>query len=123
MWRKCVELYAKEMQNKMTKYHTCTCICECVYTLMCVWVCVSHLLVTVGDVADLVPGEGALGSQPVFRLVDMQTQGIHTQEKIGSLFILAINMQCKQRILVSCPQTKHPADIFFYLINEADTLC
>lgn len=48
----------------------------------------SHLLVAVGDVADLIPGEGALGCQPVVWLVDVQTQGIHSQKEICSLFIL-----------------------------------
>lgn len=48
----------------------------------------SHLLVAVGDVADLIPREGALGCQPVVRLVDVQTQGVHSQKKICSLFIL-----------------------------------
>lgn len=48
----------------------------------------SHLLVAVGDVADLVPGEGALGGQPVVRLVDVQTQSIHPQKKICPLFVL-----------------------------------
>lgn len=40
----------------------------------------SHLLVAVGDVADLIPREGALGCQPVVRLVDVQTQGVHSQK-------------------------------------------
>lgn len=48
----------------------------------------SHLLVAVGDVADLIPREGAFGGQPVVRLVDVQTQGVHSQKKICSLFIL-----------------------------------
>lgn len=47
-----------------------------------------HLLVTVGDVADLIPRKGALGCQSVVRLVDVQTQGVHSQKKICSLFIL-----------------------------------
>lgn len=56
----------------------------------------SHLLVAVGDVADLIPREGALGCQPVVRLVDVQTQGVHSQKKICSLFILKHIQQSKQ---------------------------
>lgn len=48
----------------------------------------SHLLVTVGYVSDLVPWEGALRCQFVFWLVDVQTQGIHSQQQVCSLFIL-----------------------------------
>lgn len=48
----------------------------------------SHLLVTVGYVAYLIPREGALRCQLVFWLVDVQTQGIHSQQQVCSLFIL-----------------------------------
>lgn len=48
----------------------------------------SHLLVAVGNISDLVPREGALGREPVVWLVDVQTQGVHSQKKIRSLFIL-----------------------------------
>lgn len=48
----------------------------------------SHLLVTVGNVADFIPWEGTLGCQPVVWLIDVQTQGVHSQKKICSLFIL-----------------------------------
>lgn len=49
----------------------------------------SHLLVTVGNVADFIPWEGTLGCQPVVWLIDVQTQGVHSQQKICSLFILS----------------------------------
>lgn len=49
---------------------------------------VSHLLVAIGNITDLIPGEGAFGCQPVVWLVDVQTQGVHSQKKICSLFIL-----------------------------------
>lgn len=48
----------------------------------------SHLLVAVGNISDLIPGEGAFGCEPVVWLVDVQTQGVHSQQKIRSLFIL-----------------------------------
>lgn len=63
----------------------------------------SHLLVAVGDVADLIPREGALGCQPVVRLVDVQTQGVHSQKKICSLFILnRISTENKAFLLPVC---------------------
>lgn len=49
---------------------------------------VSHLLVAIGNISDLIPREGAFGCQPVVWLIDVQTQGIHSQKKIRSLFIL-----------------------------------
>ena len=48
----------------------------------------AHLLVAVGDVADLVPGEGALGCQLIVGLIDVQAQGVHAKEEIRSLFVL-----------------------------------
>lgn len=48
----------------------------------------SHLLVAVGNISDLIPGEGAFGREPVVWLVDVQTQRVHSQQKIRSLFIL-----------------------------------
>lgn len=48
----------------------------------------SHLLVAVGNISDLIPGEGAFGCEPVVWLVDVQTQCVHSQQKIRSLFIL-----------------------------------
>lgn len=40
----------------------------------------THLLVAVGDISDLVPREGALGREPVVLLVDVQPQGVHSQK-------------------------------------------
>lgn len=56
------------------------------------------LFVAVGDVADLVPGEGALGRQPVVGLVDVQAQGVHSQEKVCSLFILNHNRRVNKSL-------------------------
>lgn len=62
----------------------------------------SHLLVAVGDVSDLIPREGALGCQPIVGLIDVQTQGIHSQKKIGSLFILKRIGRVNKAFLPSC---------------------
>lgn len=48
----------------------------------------SHLLVAVGDVADLVPGEGALWRQLVLGLVDVETQSVHPQQQVRALLVL-----------------------------------
>lgn len=48
----------------------------------------SHLLVAVGNISDLIPGEGAFGCEAVVWLVDVQTQRVHSQQKIRSLLIL-----------------------------------
>lgn len=48
----------------------------------------SHLLVAVGNISDLIPRERAFGCEPVVWFVDVQTQCIHSQKKIRSLFIL-----------------------------------
>jgi hypothetical protein len=48
----------------------------------------AHLLLAVGDVSDLVPGEGALGRESVVGLVDMQAQGVHPEQQICPLLIL-----------------------------------
>ncbi len=97
----------------------------------------SHLLVAVGDVADLVPRKGALGCQLVVRLVDVQTQGVHSQKKICSLFILNHINRVKQglsstRLLRDAGElysilfppflSLFPPLFFFFLLHQSPSL-